>query len=150
MVEKILSLLEHQSYSINSLQERLQIDKKELEVILSEMQKQKLIYFNMNNRICMINENQIIARLDSDSKNKKFIRLKKEKIFIAPEDLHTAFKNDLVVCDTKQNNAGVVVGILERKNTRLVCEVISKKGKLSLVPFNVGCEVSLCLSDRNC
>lgn len=148
MVEKILGLLEHQSYSINSLQERLQIDKKELEVILSEMQKQKLIYFNMNNRICMINEYQIIGRLDSDSKGRKFIRTKKEKIFIAPENLHTAFKNDLVVIDFHQNNIGEVVGILERKNTRLVCEVISKKGKLSLVPFNVGCEVSLCLSYR--
>ena len=148
MVEKILKLLEHQSYSINSLEERLQIDKQELEVILEEMQKQGLIYYNMINRICMVNENQLVGRLDSDSKGKKFVRNKKEKIFISSDNLHTAFKNDLVVCDTKQNNIGIVVGILERKNTRLVCEVISKRGKLALVPFNVGCEVSLSLNDK--
>lgn len=148
MVEKILKLLEHQNYSIDSLQERLQIDKKELEVILSEMIKNRLIYYNVNNEICRINENQIIGRLDSDSKGKKFISTKNDKIFISSENLHTAFKNDLVVCDFQQNNVGVIVGILERKNTRLVCEVTSKKGVKSLVPFNVGCVVSLCISDE--
>lgn len=148
MVEKILGLLEHQSYSIDSLKERLQIDKLELELILSEMIQKRLIYFNVNNRICMVNENQIIARLDSDSKNRKFIRKGKDKIFIDREDLHTAFKNDLVVCDFAYSYKAEVVGILERKNNRLVCEVIKKKDKLCLVPFNVGCEVSLTICDK--
>lgn len=43
---------------------------------------------------------------------------------------------------------GNVLGILERKNNRLVCEVVNRNGKLAITPFNVGCEVSLSLENK--
>lgn len=57
MVEKILKLLEHQSYSITTLQEKLQIVKQELECILDEMQKKILIYMNGFNKYSRVTEN---------------------------------------------------------------------------------------------
>lgn len=148
MVEKILKLLEHQSYSPESLQERLQIDKMELEIILDELRAKKLIYVNSHNKLSKVMDGQIVGRIDSDSKGKKFIRVKNDKIYIKSENLHTALKNDLVVCDIYDNHFGIVLGIIERKNNRLVCEVVKKNGKLTLTPFNVGCEVSLAISDK--
>lgn len=148
MVEKILGLLKHRSYTTTELMEKLQIDEQELNLILTEMQKQKQIYYNERGRICKVREEQIIARLESDTKNRKFIRVRKEKIFIERDNLHTAFKNDLVICEIVGTTA-IVDGILERKNNRLVCEVIAKRNKLTLVPFNVGCEVSVCINDKS-
>ena len=149
MEEKILYLLGHQAHSVESLCERLQISKSELEVYLDNLRERKLIYMDSANKYCKVQQGQIIGRLDSDSKGKKFVRFNREKIFIRPENLHTALKNDLVVLDIYENNKGIVLGIIERKNNRLVCEVIEKNGKLALVPFNVGCEVSLTINDKS-
>ena len=143
MVEEILNLLEHQSLSRESLQERFNLTKNEIDIILFRLKKENLIYLDTHSKYTKVNSSNIIGRIESDSKNKKFVLFKNEKIFITPENLHTAMKNDLVVLEIYENNLGKVVGILERKNTNLVCEVISKKGKLVLVPFNTGCEVSL-------
>ena len=149
MDEKILELLNHQSYSAESLLERLNISKVELLCIMEDLQKRHLIYLNYLNKYEKIQEGQIIAPLCSDSKGKKYIRYRHDKIFIRPENLHTAFKNDIVVIEVYENNQGIVKGIVERKNNRLVCEVIKKNNKLHLIPFNVGCEVSITISDKD-
>ena len=148
MDEKILELLMHQSYSPESLQERLQISKTELLCLLEDLQKRHLIYLNHLNKYESVKNGQIIAPLQSDSKGKKYIKYRHEKIFIKPENLHTAFKNDIVVVEVYENNKGIVLGIVERKNNRLVCEVIKKNNHLYLIPFNVGCEVSITISDK--
>ena len=149
MDEKILEILAHQSLSAESLQEKLQITKVELLCLLEELQKRHLIYLNCFNKYESVKKAHIVAELCSDSKGKKFIRNKHDKIYIKSENLHTAFKNDVVVVEIYENNLGVVLGIVERKNNRLVCEVIKKNGKLHLTPFNVGCEVSISISDKN-
>jgi len=148
MVENILNLLEHQCLTSESLQERLQISKVELEIHLENLKKQHLIYLNSKNKYAKVNPSHLIGRLDKDSKGKKFIRVNNQKIFVSPENLHTAMKNDLVVVEVYENNLGKVLGIIERKNNRLVCEVVNKNGKLVLVPFNVSCEVTLSLGDK--
>ena len=149
MEEKILYLLGHQGYSSESLKERLQISQVELDCYLDNLRAKKLIYLDSSNKYRKVQNGQIIGRLDSDSKGKKFVRFNHDKIFIKPEFLHTALKNDIIVLDIYENNKGIVLGIIERKNNRLVCEVIKKNGKLHLTPFNVGCEVSISISDKN-
>ena len=149
MAEKIIKILEHQSYSFESLRERLQITDIELKCLLDDLRKQNLIYLNTNNKYSKVLPEQIIGRIDSDSKGKKFVRHKNEKILISTDKLHTPLKYDLVVVDVYEGHYGQVDGIIERKNNRLVCEVIKKNRKLSLVPFNVGCEVEITISDRN-
>lgn len=149
MDEKILELLTHQSYSAESLQERLHISKVELLCLIEDLQKRHLIYLNYLNKYEKVQHGQIIAPLWSDSKGKKYIRYHHDKIFIRPENLHTAFKNDIVVVEVYENNQGIVKGIIERKNNRLVCEVIKKNNKLHLIPFNVGCEISITISDKD-
>ena len=66
-----------------------------------------------------------------------------KKISISPNFLHTALKNDLVVIEEQYDCTGVIKGILNRKNNRLVCEVREWNNKLILVPFNGNCEVHL-------
>lgn len=149
MEYKILYLLGHQSYSSESLKERLQIPQNELDCYLDNLRANSLIYLDSSNKYCKVQQGQIVGRLDSDSKGKKFVRYNREKIFIKPEFLHTALKNDLVVLDLYENNKGIVLGIIERKNNRLVCEVVSRNGKLMITPFNVGCEVTLTINDKS-
>ena len=148
MTQNILKLIEHHSLSSESLQERLHLSKIEIDFYLKDLLEKKLIYLNSKNKYSKINDSEYISRIESDSKGKKFVRINNQKIFINSENLHTAFKNDLVVVEIYENNLGKVLGILERKNKKLVCEVINKKGKLALTPFNVGCEVSLSIQNK--
>ena len=55
MVENILNLLEHQCLTSESLQERLQISKVELEIHLENLKKQHLIYLNSKNKYAKVN-----------------------------------------------------------------------------------------------
>jgi len=149
MEDNILNLLEHHSYSKEALQEKLHLSKVEIDVLLDKLKSEKLIYMNCYNKFSKVQSSHIIGRIESDTKNRKFIRANGTKIFIMSENLHTAFKNDLVVCEVYEANLGNVLGIIERKNNRLVCEVINKHHRLILVPFNMTCEVTLSLADKN-
>lgn len=146
--EQILNLISHQGCLQKTLLEKLKVTENELLCALENLKNRQLIYLNSKNKYCLIQKSYIVGRLDKDSKGTKFIRCNKEKIFIEPEQLHTALKNDLVVCDVYENNHGSVLGILERKNNRLVCEVVVRNGKLTIIPFNVGCELSLTVTDK--
>ena len=148
MEEKILNLLKNQNYSLDILENKLDIDKKELLCIIDDLMHQRKIFFNSHNKVCLITDEHIVSEIWSNSKGQKYIVVGKEKYFISPEDLHTAFKNDLVVVEIYKNNYANVLGIVERKNNRLVCEVKSKNSKLYLAPFNIGCEVSVTLADK--
>ena len=149
IIEKILKMLEHQNCSSRYLLDKLKIEKDELNNILNYMKKNKLIYLNSNNKISKVCDGQIVGRIDSDSKGKKFVRYKNSKYFIEVDNLHTALKNDLVVCDVYNQDFANVLGIIERKNKRLVCEVIRKHNKLAIAPFNVGCELSIMPGDKD-
>jgi len=148
MEKKVLELLNHQSLTSLSLKERLKISDQELQIILDNLIQKKLIFFNSHNKYSLIRNNHIIGRIEINSMKEKFIRNGKKKIIILPEKLHTALKNDLVVIEEYSNNYGNVVGIIERKNNRLVCEVQKKNGKYILMPFNISCELSLVITER--
>lgn len=148
MEEKILQLLKRQALTEKALLEKLEVTENELKCLLEDLQRKQLIYLNANNKFASVQNGQVIGRIYTTSKGKKFIKVGRDKIYINPENLHTALKNDLVVLEIYENNLGNVFGILERKNNRLVCEVINKDGKLALTPFNVGCEVSISLENR--
>jgi len=148
MEDKILELLQHCSLTAESLEERLKISKQELGILLKELTTKKLIFMNSHNKYELITKEHIIGKIESNSMGEKFIRHKRNKIYITTEKLHTALKNDLVVIEMYDNNFGNVVGIIERKNKRLVCEVQRKKDELILMPFNIGCAVSLLLNDK--
>jgi len=115
--------------------------------------RDKKIFLNFKNDYSIIRGDYIIGTLESCSKDLKSVRFGRNKIKIRPEDTHTATINDLVVVNPKCGEYGEVVGILNRKNKKLVCEVIVKNNKLKLVPFNGNKEISLvCDKDilKNC
>jgi len=147
MVDKILELLKYKNYSVRELANKLDLSENEMNVILNKMLHDELIYLDIHNKYCRITDELIITRLHSDTKGHKFIYLNKEKLYILPENLHTAFKNDLIVVDVYHNEAKVE-GILERKNNKLICEVVTKNKKTKLVPFNTGCEVIVSVTNK--
>ena len=149
IIQKILKMLEHQNCSSRYLLDKLKMEKEELNTVLTYMKKNRLIYLNSNNKISKVLDGQLVGRIDSDSKGRKFIRNKNSKYFIEVDNLHTALKNDLVVCDVYNQDLANVLGIIERKNKRLVCEIVKKHNKLGIAPFNVGCELSLMPSNKD-
>lgn len=146
MEENLLKLLSHHECTLEYIESKLDISLLEIKCLLEKLIKEKQIYIDYNGKYKLISSDQIIGDLRSDSQGKKYIKHNDEKIYIGIEDLHTALKNDKVVVEVFGNNQGVVVGILKRKNNRLVCEVVKKGKKLALTPFNVGCELSVIAS----
>ena len=148
MEKEVLGLLENKSYSMEALSERLKIPITEIQTIITNLIKKRLIYLDLKNKYSKVTEFNIIGSIDSDTKDRKFILHNNRKIYILSDNLHTAFKNDLVVINVIYGNFGNVLGIIERKNNRLVCEVVKVGKKLKLIPFNLGNEVSLMLNDN--
>lgn len=148
MEKEVLGLLENKSYSMEALSERLKIPITKIQTIITNLIKKRLIYLDLKNKYSKVTEFNIIGSIDSDTKDRKFILHNNRKIYILSDNLHTAFKNDLVVINVIYGNFGNVLGIIERKNNRLVCEVVKVGKKLKLIPFNLGNEVSLMLKDN--
>ena len=149
MREKILLLMNHHGCSKRTLQEKLGLSQNEIEFWLQQLLEEKLIYKDAYNKFCRVEPSHVIGKIETNSKGQKFVRNKKEKIFILSEKLHTALKNDLVVLEIYGQFFGEVLGIIERKNKKLICEVVKNNKKLSLVPFNIGCEISIVVTDKN-
>lgn len=146
MEQEIINIITKKDINLKILIETLKIDTTEeiqkLKLTLEKLIKNKIIFLNSKNKYSIIRRDHIIAPLESCLKY-KFIVNNNEKIIIPEENLHTALKNDLVVVENTFSNYGKVVGILERKNNKLVCEVKEKNNKLYLVPFNGNCELSI-------
>ena len=147
MENKLLEIITKKNISFKGLIELLQItDSNEIEFIkktLNKLIKNQKIFLNIKNKYEAITKEHIIAKLQSCSRNTKYVKFNNEKIYIPEENLHTALKNDLVIVEPTLSNKGEVVGIIERKNNKLVCEVKEKNDKLYLVPFNGNCELAL-------
>jgi len=149
MIEDTTKIITKNEVNYNTLIEVLKLttdeEIKKLDETLEYLIKEKQIFLNCKNKYELITNNHVIGTLESSSK-RKFVRDNKEKIFIADNDLHTALKYDLVVVERKNGDSGKIVGILNRKNNKLVCEVKEKNGKLVLVPFNGNKELSISLT----
>ena len=143
MKEKILELLNKNNLSLDKIQKFTNLDQETLENIIKELLDEKLIFLNTTNRYETMKEEYLIGTIEKTSKGNCYVIANNKKIFISPNELHTALKNDLVVIEEKYESHGTIKGILKRKNNKLVCEVKEWNNKLVLVPFNGNCEIQL-------
>ena len=143
MKEKVLKLLTHESISLERLLRLTSIPQPELEQIIQDLLHEKLIFLNTSKKYETMKEEYSIGILEKTSKGSAYAVVNGQKIYIAPNELHTALKNDLVVIEETYDNCGTIKGILKRKNEKLVCEVKEWNNKLVLVPFNGNCEIHL-------
>lgn len=146
--EELVNLLSKNSYQYDELLEKLNLSKDEAKEMLRELTKNKQIYIGLDESINLVKDTDLVGTLDSNSRGEKYVKINNQKIFISNEHLHTALKYDLVVVENYENNQGKVLGIINRQNKSLVCEVISKNRKLMLVPFNAGCDVTIEVNDK--
>lgn len=143
MENNIIDIIKKKELTLKSLSEITNTPTEELEVILEKLIKERKIYLNSKNKYSILHPEYIIGTIESQAKGTKFIRDGRDKIIIAPDDLHTALKYDTVVVDRTYGTYGKVIGILKRQNKNLVCEVKEKNNKLYLVPFNENCELTI-------
>ena len=148
MENEILKILKLKDASednlLNTLERFYDIqDIDEIYDAINKLVKERKIFLNSKNKYSILNDNYIVGRLENYAKDLKCVKFEKNKIKIKPEDSHTAITNDLVVVEQKCAEFGEVVGILNRKNKKLVCEVVVKNNKLKLVPFNGNKEIHL-------
>lgn len=147
MEKEVLEIIKRKDVRKDVLIKNLDItsyeNEQELDIILENLIRDKKIFLNSKNMYSYIKDYHIIATLLGSSKDKKYVINNNEKIYIPEDKLHTALKNDLVVVEIESENKGKVIGIIKRKNKKLVCEVKEKNDKLVLVPFNGNAEVSI-------
>ena len=143
MENTIIDIIKKKELTLKSLSEITNTPIEELEIVLEKLMKERKIYLNSKNKYSILQPEYIIGVIESQAKGTKFIRDGRDKIIIAPDDLHTALKYDTVVVDRTYGTYGKVVGILKRQNKNLVCEVKEKNNKLYLVPFNENCELTI-------
>ena len=143
MKETVLDIIKKNSVTYNVLLKETQFKNEDLDAIIKELIKERKIFLNSKNKYEQLKDCYIIGRLDKCSKNISYVLDKNARVTIPTEELHTALKYDLVVVDRTYENCGTIIGILERKNKKLVCEVKEKDNKLVLVPFNGNCEIRL-------
>jgi len=148
MKEKIINLLNKNNLNLDKIQKFTNLDQEILKNYIQELIEEKQIFLNTSNKYEIIKEDYLIGTLDKISKNDYYIKVNNKKISIAPSDLHTALKNDLVVVEKKYDGCGTIKGILKRTNNKLVCEVKEWNNKLVLVPFNINCEINLITSQK--
>lgn len=141
MKEKIINLLKNDAITYERLLRITGLSSQELDLIIQELINERIIFLNCDFKYETIKESYLIGTLEKTSKNQSFVKVGKRKIFIPSNELHTALKYDLVVIEETYENNGVIKGIIQRKNDKLVCEVRSWHNKLVLVPFNGNCEI---------
>jgi len=143
MKDNVLNIIKKKSISFDLLLNISNLDKNELNNTLNELLRENKIFINSMNKYEILKDNLLVGTLERTSKGISYINVNKQKIIIEPEDLHTALKYDTVVVDITHENKGTIVGIIERKNNKLVCEVRTYHNKLVLIPFNGNCELHL-------
>lgn len=152
MEKKVLEIIKKESINIDKLAKCLNIKTQEeleiLKITLENLIKNKKLFLNSKNKYTLITNDHIISTLKSNSKGEYYIIYNNEKIHIPKDKIHTALKNDLVVVEINSINTGNIVGIINRKNNKLVCEVKEKNNKLYLVPFNGNCSLTIS-TDKN-
>ena len=146
MKNELLKLIQRSNISLEKLQKITGLDLQTIESLIHELEDEKLIFLNTSKRYEVVKDDYLVGVLEKTSKGSCYVRVDDQKIFISPDSLHTALKNDLVVVEKKYDNYGTIKGILKRKNNRLVCEVKEWHNKLVLVPFNGNCEIHLITS----
>ena len=132
----------------NYINKMLEIDENIIDKSLNELIKEKKIYLNSKNKYSLITNEYVIGTLETCSKDLKYVKNNRDKIIIHPENTHTALVNDLVVVRPSTGKYGEVVGIINRKNNKLVCEAKIINKKMHLVPFNGNKEVAV-ITEKN-
>lgn len=148
MEEEVLQIIKKNNIGYKELLKKTNIDEKELDNLINKLINKRLIFLNDKEKYNLLTSEYVVARLKKCSKGFCYVMSNEEKIIIELDDLHTALNEDLVVVQRKLNNKGTIVGILERKNNKLVCEVKEFHNRLILVPFNGNKEITI-NADKN-
>ena len=143
MKSKLLKLIQQNNLSLDKIQKITNLDENDIKRNIQELMDEGLIFLNNFKRYEFIKDEYSVGTLEKTTKGSSYVSVKGRKIFISPNCLNTALKNDLVVIEERYDNCGIIKGILKRKNNKLVCEVKEWKNKLILVPFNGNCELNL-------
>ena len=143
MKEKVLELIKKNSATYAVLLKETGFSEEDLNKAIKELINDKLIFLNIKNKYELIKKEHIVGRLEKCSNNSNYVMFRGEKVNIPSDELHTALKYDLVVVERTYEDSGTIIGIVDRKNKKLVCEVKEKDNKLVLVPFNGNCELRL-------
>ena len=101
MKEKVLKLLTQESISLERLLRITSIPQPELEQTIKELLNEKLIFLNTSKKYEIMKEEYSIGILEKTSKGSAYAVVNGQKIYIAPNELHTALKNDLVVVEER-------------------------------------------------
>ena len=146
----ILKIINHYNPTKDEIDKYIKgFEKDELIKVIDKLLNDKKIFYNYNSRLEVVKNDYYIANIERNSKNQSFVTIDGEKILIPDEDLHTALKYDTVIVTRTFENKGTVLGIIKRKNNKLVCEVKENNNKLILVPFNGNVEISIKVNNNN-
>lgn len=146
MKKEVLNLIQHGNTTFEKIISITNINNDELNNILNELMEEQQIFLNTQKRYEILSDKYLVGVLEKTSKGSSYVTVNNEKISIDTDSLHTALKFDTVVIEKKYHNCGVIKGILQRKNNKLVCEIKEWHNKLVLVPFNGNCEINLITS----
>lgn len=143
MKETILKIIKQHSSNLETIQSLTNFELNDITKIIDELISERIIFLNTAKKYELIKTDYLIGTLEKTSKGSCYVNVNGERISVPSNELYTALKNDIVVVEKQYGNHGIIKGILERKNNKLVCEVKEWNNKLILVPFNGNCEINL-------
>ena len=157
MKEKILSILEEsdKALSIDELDSALNLntieETKEFSDALRELEDSYEIYRSNKNRYMLLeNSNLRKGILRMNKKGFGFVEVsgEEEDIFIAPDNINKALKNDTVIVEILNKSSGEkregrIVKTLERDLSTIVGEIYFKKDKGYIIPDDKKLDIQL-------
>lgn len=154
MEETIYNIIKKQKLSLENLQKylnnkKINLTKDDLLKTLNNLTKKHKIFRNIDERYETVKKEYIIADVEINSKGIKFIRDKNYKLIINDTNLHSALPYDTIVAEIINSKEANILGILNRNNSKFVCEVKEKDDKLYLFPFNGNNEFKILIPKEN-
>ena len=143
MEDNIIKIIKKNNCDYDTLLKVSKLSEEGLNSILTKLIENRTIFINEKNKYTLLTDEYIIGTLKKSSKGNSYIMDNNSKIFIEPENLHTALKNDLVVVEIIGAKKGKISGIIKRQTNKFVCELKEKNNKLILVPFNGNKEITI-------
>jgi ribonuclease R len=120
------------------------ISGEQLDFILDSLIEKNFIYKGIDQKYGAIRRPFAVAKLERNRQGQYFVTVNEEDYIIPEAKLHGAFPGDTITVDCTKN---IVVGIQNRSNHNLVCDVVIKNNKLALVPFNAPYPIEVLIHD---
>lgn len=141
----------NKSFCLNDIKNTFKLEETELLKIINKLEVEGIIYKLDKNKYCKMPENYYIGELQSTKKGNHYVELENSKrIYINNKDLNEALNFDKVIVEkigeNNENLNGRIVKIINRKNSKIVCEVINTSTIKNLEIFNYNYKQKLTLS----